>query len=213
MHHGAYVGKSATKETRILILGESHHNKNNEGQGEPALYKTSSVVESYLTEEITSKTHRFFHKIAQSFGIDTNKADEKKEFWDKIYFGNYIDVVCGVKDGVAKEILKQNREKYNKELFQFINKNKIDIICCFSRLVCDQLPKRVSFNDESTIKVSKPSERSDYIKKLIYKPGVLANSDIVLNKKLIVYGFRHPSSGWGFYPEHYKEYLQKEIHL
>ena len=216
MHDGIYIGKAAAKETRILILGESHHNKNNEGQGEPASYTTSSVVEKYLAEEKTGKTHRFFHKIAQSFGVDTTKADEKEKLWDKIYFGNYIDVVCGVKDSAAKKIIedKENRKRYNKELFQFVNENKIDIICCFSRLVYDHLPDRTPFEDKSiSFEVPKTGGKKDWIEKFIYQPGIRANGDIALNKKLIVYSLRHPSATCGFCPEHYKDCLQKEIQL
>ena len=216
MHYGVYIGKAAEKETRILILGESHHNKNNEGQGEPASYTTSSVVETYLAEENTCRGHRFFHKIAQSFGMDTTKAEEKERFWDKIYFGNYIDVVCGVKDSAAKKIIedKENRKRYNKELIQFVNENKIDIICCFSRLVYNHFPDRASFEDKSIpFEVPKTGGKRDWIEMFIYKPGTRANGDIALDKKLTVYGFRHPSARCGFCPEHYMDYLQKEIQL
>lgn len=214
MHHGVYIGKAAAKETRILILGESHHNI--EGQGKPAFYTTSSVVETYLAEDKTEKAHRFFHKIAQAFGVDTTKSDEKEKFWDKIYFGNYIDVVCGVKDSAAKKIIKdkEKRKKYNKELFQFVNENKIDIICCFSRLVYNHLPNRASFENKSIpFEVPKTGGKRDWIEKFIYKPGTRANGDIALDKKLTVYSLRHPSAACGFCPEHYKDYLQKEIRL
>lgn len=215
MHHGVYIGKEAAKETRILILGESHHNKNNEGEGEPASYTTSSVVEAYLTEEETGKTHRFFHKIAQSFGIDTTKVEEKR-FWDKIYFGNYIDVVCGVRDNAAPQLIKDKgkRKQYNEELFKFVNENEIDIVCCFSRLVYQNLPAKSSFeNSGITIGVPDIGGKRDYIQKFIYQPGVRNNCDIALNKPLMVYGFRHPSARCGFCSEHYNWYLQKEIQL
>ena len=55
--------------------------------------------------------------------------------------------------------------------------------------------------------------KKDWIDKFIYKPGKRANDDLDLSKKLTVYGLRHPSARCGFRPEHYKDYLQKEIRL
>ncbi len=215
MHHGIYTGKSAEKqEKKILILGESHHNKNSEGVGKPASYTTRCVVEEYLNEKTTGKTHRFFHKIVQSFGVDTTKAEEKVIFWDKVYFGNYIDVVCGVKDNAAKAVIKQNKNMYNSELIEFINKNGIDIICCFSRLVYKNLPAKASFeNKEITIEVPYVGKRRDYIKKFVYLPGERKDGTTSLKKPLTVYGLRHPSSGCGYNPANYSDYLQKEIKL
>src|SRR5699024_9123671 len=110
MHHGIYQGCDAPKQAkRILILGESHHDKD-EKIGEPAHYKTKSIVEAYLKEEKKERTHCFFHKIACSFGIDTTKAEEKKNFWDKVYFGNYIDVVCGVGDTAAQTTAEAHQD-------------------------------------------------------------------------------------------------------
>ena len=64
-----------------------------------------------------------------------------------------------------------------------------------------------------SFEVSEPGGKRDWIEKLIYKPGTRANGDIALDKTLTVYGFRHPSARCGFCPEHYKDYLQKEIRL
>lgn len=214
MHHGVYIGEAAAGNTRILILGESHHNGKNDEAGKPASYTTNSVIETYLSDEKTPRNLQIFHKIARSFGVDTTKAEEKKAFWDKIYFGNYIDVLCGVKNNAAKKLVadREKRKKCNQELFQFVNKNKIDIICCFSRLVYNNLPARTPFEDKATfINVPKTGGRRDWIEKFIYKPGTRANGDIALEKHLVVYSFRHPSARCGFCPEHYQDYLQKEI--
>lgn len=68
-------------------------------------------------------------------------------------------------------------------------------------------------DERLSFEVSEPGGKRDWIEKLIYKPGTRANGDIALDKTLTVYGFRHPSAGCGFCPEHYKDYLQKEIRL
>ena len=76
MHHGIYKGIAADKSAkRILILGESHHGKDEE-KGIPALYTTQEVVETYLSEKVTKRNLEIFHKIAQSFGVDTTKEEE-----------------------------------------------------------------------------------------------------------------------------------------
>ena len=61
--------------------------------------------------------------------------------------------------------------------------------------------------------VSEPGGNWDWIEMLSAQPGTRANGDIALDKTLTVYGFRHPSVRCGFCPEHYKDYLQKEIRL
>ena len=62
MHHGIYQGCDAPKQAkRILILGESHHDKD-EKIGEPAHYKTKSIVEAYLKEEKKERTYIFILK-------------------------------------------------------------------------------------------------------------------------------------------------------
>lgn len=70
------------------------------------------------------------------------------------------------------------------------------------------------YSDERlSFEVSEPGGKRDWVDKFIYKPGTRANGDIALDKTLTVYGFRHPSARCGFCPEHYKDYLQKEIRL
>lgn len=109
---------------------------------------------------------------------------------------------------------KGKRKQYNEELFKFVNENEIDIVCCFSRLVYQNLPAKSSFeNSGITIGVPDIGGKRDYIQKFIYQPGVRNNCDIALNKPLMVYGFRHPSARCGFCSEHYNWYLQKEIQL
>lgn len=68
-------------------------------------------------------------------------------------------------------------------------------------------------DERLSFEVSEPGGKRDWVEKLIYKPGTRANGDIALDKTLTVYGFRHSSARCGFCPEHYKDYLQKEIRL
>ena len=63
-------------------------------------YSTTKVVNDYLTNYNTcsgkerDQCYRFFDNIVNAFGINTETNREK--FWEKVYFGNYIDELCGV---------------------------------------------------------------------------------------------------------------------
>lgn len=206
MHYGVYKGIAADKQSkRILILGESHHDIFEE-KGKSLPYTTKSIVETYLIQEHTGKTHRFFQKVARSFGINiTDKSEEKKLFWDKVYFGNYIDVNCGVGDNSAKESVKKNRDKYNKELKDFVAREKIDCIFCFGvSTVYNCLPsegwnKNAIYNDGKII-VAYQSKKV-YLRAGIYEP------DGYFERKVTVYGVPHPSAQGGFNPDHFVEEL------
>ena len=47
--------------------------------------------------------------------------DEFESFWNNVYFANYVDGLCGIGDSKAKILIKNNKEIYNNELFEFIN--------------------------------------------------------------------------------------------
>lgn len=238
MHLGEYKGKNAdSKAKRILILGESHHwsaedwklspNETEEQAEErrskkAKKYTTEKIVKSYLenykTHDNRASAYRFFDKIVLSFGIDPKQ--HREEFWSSVYFGNYVEVLCGIKDGVAKETLndKTNRETYNDNLFNFINKNKIDVVVCFGRLVFNNLPSlnKEYLNEESPKKNGRIKEgikvgkRNDYIGKCIYLPDIEhKNTKVVLKKQLEVYGLRHPSAAGGYNPQNYVDILKE----
>lgn len=42
-------------------------------------------------------------------------------FWNKVYFGNYIEDLCEIKTSTAKNLARDNRVLYNDNLFKFIN--------------------------------------------------------------------------------------------
>ena len=207
MHKGVFKGNNLTKNCNILILGESHHHtKSNDPN-----YTTENVVKNYFRNP-NDPAYRFFDKIAACFGYS---ADEREVFWNKVWFGNYVDESdCDVRNGRAKMLIEKCRQEYNKELFDFVNQNEIDIIFCFSRLTYYNLPDRASFEDQA-VKYYPPktSGEKDRVEKFIYKPGTRPNGGVGLNKELIIYSFSHPSARCGFCPEHYMDYLQKEIQL
>lgn len=207
MHKGVFKGNDLSKNYNILILGESHHHS----EMYDINYTTENVVKNYFRNP-KDRAYRFFDKIAASFGYSAN---EKEVFWNKVYFGNYVDESnCGSRTDRAKLLVENNKDKYNEELFEFINQNGIDIVLCFSRLVYNNLPEQtLSENKSVRFYVDSTGGKKDWIDKFIYKPGKRANDDLDLSKKLTVYGLRHPSARCGFRPEHYKDYLQKEIRL
>ena len=223
MHKGVFIGKdAANQDKRILILGESHHISNdpeseNRTFGVPASYKTKDVVLEHINDiENEKKSLRFFQKIGQSFGYPMKTKEEKEAFWNQVYFGNYIDVLCGIKDDAAKNYLKKgnNRRRMNDDLFQFINENEIDVIVCFGRLIMEYLPSlNPEYKKEEDGGKLKAGEiftggKRDYIENCIYIPDIEhKNSSVTLKKRLEAYGLRHPSAQGGFCAENYKDVL------
>lgn len=213
MYRGEFTGKYANDmNVRILILGESHHWSNDdqnkteeERKKKEECYTTSEVVERYLenynTGENRDQSYRFFENIVRTFGVAPN--EHRTDFWGRVYFGNYIDRLCGVRDNVAKKLLKieENRKKYNEQLFSFIRRKEIDIVFCFSRRAYDNLPT-LENNDRS-----EPGEKSNShrLNKLIYCPGDRKTISEFLAKPVIIYGLRHPSQGYSY--NKYKDIL------
>lgn len=213
MHKGVYIGKEAKQlKDRVLILGESHHSSN-----ENEDYTTKDVIENYRCQE--SHNYVFFDKIVQSFGINEDNKDNRFIlFWEKVYFGNYVDEYCGVKDSQAKNNIIKNRVQYNDELFKFINDNNITKVFVFSRLVYNNLPSLSEENksiENLTCLNKEPlmiNGKKDYISHCKYLPNTEHNStNVKLKHEVIVYGMRHPSARGGYNAGNYSEYLKKEI--
>lgn len=214
MFKGVYEGKNAKYQSkRILILGESHYDK--DGYND---FTTDSVVQDFYSNP-SEKKYQFFHKIAQCFSI--NSTDINKEFkcfWSNVYFANYVDELCGIGNSKAKSLIESNKKEYNNELFKFINKNEIDIVFIFSRIVYNNLP---SYSENQTINEKQPDldngdlfigNKRDFISHCIYlKNEPHENTDIELNKDVYIYGLRHPSARCGFNAENYKPYLKNLI--
>ena len=212
MHHGEYIGAKAAKK-RILILGESHRISkdtisDDRTCGVAATYTTAGVVEEYLR---TNNTLTFFKKIGEAFGQPMKSQEDKIAFWEQFYFGNYIDVLCGVRTDAAKAYLctADHRQAMNDALFDFINHHKIDVVVCFSRLVYNHLPSlnRRHKAKEDLGKVVCPAlvgGKTDYIAQCRFLPSIPhAHTAVTLEKPLSVYCLRHPSARGGFCAENY----------
>lgn len=194
MHEGTYYegAAAAAQPKKILILGESHHGDRPEDVGKPVEQgATEKVVRDYLSQKDgTEQCLQFFHKIALSFGIDADKDAEKKLFWDKVFFGNYVDVLCGVKDDAAKKFIQADKDRYNQGLAEFIQAHEIDVVFCFSDEVFDALPNnegrwsRTLFQDVKRGKTDLWFGRG-------YGP------DSPFCREIKVYGSPHPSY-WNF---------------
>ncbi len=207
MHKGVFEGNNLSTNCNILILGESHHHM---VANDPD-YTTEGVVKNYFLYP-NDKDYRFFDKIANCFGYP---SEQREVFWNKVRFANYVtESNCDIQTDKAKELMKNNSEKYNQELFEFVNQNEIDVIFCFSRLVYKHLPRRASFEEKGVcFETPKVGNVSDRIDKFVYKPGARPDGNTALKKQLTVYGFRHPSYRRSFSAENYREVLQKEIQI
>lgn len=212
MHHGVFEGQKAKDQpVKYLILGESHHVSTDpkvmtdKVAGVPASYTTASVIQEHLDKK---KTHDFLTKIAKTFG------SEEDAFWQSVYFGNYIDVLCGIGNSVAKNQIKDNdnRIKYNDQLFQFVNQHKIEKIFCFSILAYKSLPS-LSDDEESTREaVGTRGNRRVFLRQCQYKARVQhEGTSIILEQNLRVYGISHPQAKGGYSPEIYANALKDQI--
>lgn len=214
MFKGVYEGKNAKYQNkRILILGESHYDKDGYDN-----FTTKSVIKNYHLNP-NEKKYNFFHKIAQCFSVNTNDIDKEFErFWSNVYFANYVDELCGIGDSKAKSLIENNKKEYNNELFEFINKNKIDIVFIFGRTVYNNLP---SYSKNKTAAEKQPDldngnifvgSRRDFISHCVYLKGEQhKNVKTVLKRDVHIYGLRHPSAQCGFNVENYKPYLKNLI--
>lgn len=215
MHHGVHIGDRVNQfEPRVLILGESHHTNDGENNtpGVPATYDTADVVKRYLenysSEKDRDPAYRFFDNIVSAFGFVPNL--DREAFWKTVYFGNYIDVLCGVRDSAATKVLAKpgKRENLNNQLFSFVEQNQIDIIFCFSRRVYNKLPP---LEDRDTMIPADTSD-SHRLEVCTYRAGERKYGTVSLSKDLTVYGLKHPSQGFSYhkYASKLKEILQKE---
>lgn len=214
MFKGVYEGENAKYQNkRILILGESHYDKDGYDN-----FTTKSVIENYHFNP-NEKKYNFFHKIAQCFSVNTNDIDKEFEcFWSNVYFANYVDELCGIGDSKAKNLINNNRKKYNNELFEFINKNEIDIVFVFGRTVYNNLP---SYSKNENTAEKQPNldngnlfvgSKIDFISHCVYLKGEQhKNAETELNRDIHIYGLRHPSARCGFNAENYKPYLKNLI--
>lgn len=201
MHPGVFCGANATEQPkRILILGESHY----WGEGKKEEDRlTSKVVGTYLSKYNSKirtekdRSYRFFDYIVQSFGIEPKN---RTEFWNRVWFGNYIDEPCGVRDSVATKLLRKpgKREELNKQLFEFINENKIDVVFCFSRKVYDKLPSLDKNPEDCETTIGEND--SHRLNKCVYYAGAAQRKhvSVSLSKPVTVYGLKHPSQGFSY---------------
>lgn len=215
MYTGVFKGEKAEKQkVRVLILGESHHYETE---------STQKTVDGYLDEckkeGHGEKCHDFFDQIIRAFGKDPET--ERDEFWNSVWFGNYIDKICGVGDLQAVKLLSNpaNRKTYNDDLFEFVNDNQIDIIFCFSRRVYNHLPSLAKgdeyeekINDKIYLLTKAGKQKPDYISYCKYLPGLSHDHTTKqLKKSLDIYGMLHPSGRYGFNPKNYAPNLKKQI--
>ena len=213
MHYGVFKGEKAKNQpVKYLILGESHHVSTDpkvttdKVAGVPASYTTASVIQEHLDKR---KTHDFLTKIAKTFG-----SEEEDAFWQSVYFGNYIDVLCGIGNSVAKNQIKEqdNRIKYNDQLFQFVNEHKIEKIFCFSILAYKSLPSLSDDEESKCETVGRRGNRRVFLRQCQYKAGTQhKGASVILQQDLHVYGISHPQAKGGYSPEMYAKVLKGQL--
>ena len=210
MHNGVFEGERAKKQkARILILGESHHVSTDpkvttdKVAGVPASYTTTSVVQEHLDKR---KTHDFLTKIAKTFG-----AEEEDAFWQSVYFGNYIDVLCGIGSSLAERQIADNRKEYNDQLFGFVNEHNISKIFCSSVLAYKNLPDLGDSEESKRETIGMRGNRRVFLRQCQYKAGTQhKGTSVILQQNLHVYGISHPQAKGGYSPEMYAIVLKND---
>ena len=210
MFKGVWCGKNVPKTNRILIMGESHYDSEElTARNTAPEYTTSDVVRCYLEKHPSWSS--FFDRIAESFGYSSS---DRERFYSKVYFGNYVEELCGVGDDRAQKSIKRNRDAYNTSLFNFINDNEIDILICFTKESYNNLPSFASSGEtagsELIGKIGESGKKHNNAEYCNYVAGVEhAHCDTVLKKTLKVYAFVHPTGQYGFNPSQVYEYCKK----
>lgn len=207
MNKGVWCGNHLLQSPKVLILSESHYDGENYGENVP--FSTTSVVNRYFEQH--EKWSAFFSRIAASFGYQIENA---RSFYDRVYFGNYVDVICGIGTDHAKNYISLNRQKLNDDLFRFVNENSIDLIVCFSKLVYNSLPSlNQYYSEEQNIKtkIGTLGSKRNYAEYCTYLPGIEhPNCGIPLIKTLRVYGVGHPSAQGGFDSNQVNQFFLKQ---
>lgn len=195
MYHGVYEGAAAAAQPRkMLILGESHHDTD---------LSTQEVVEDYLKRDHI----RFFREIACSFGIDAgkDKGKERALLWDKVFFGNYVDVSLdgpsGEGDKTAGRLIAANRDRYNRDLAEFLRARGIGTVFCFSFRVFDKGLPAAPASFEDVVKEVNGHRINPWC-------GRAYGPDSLFGQRVEVYGIPHPRSWIGFGAEDIAEYLK-----
>lgn len=121
---------------RILLLGESHY-----GKGDEDSAFTRRVVKKWGQE----KRHRFFTITArfilrQGQGNRLSSA-QRREFWDKVAFYNYVQEIVGKKARIrpTREMWKRSEQSYYKVLHDL----KPDLVVVLGKQLAKNLPEPV----------------------------------------------------------------------
>lgn len=200
MHRGVFEGNQAKDQpVKVLILGESHYWGEDKREEDKLTYK---VMDNYLAGK---NRYRFFDNIVRAFGVNPEK---RTEFWERVWFGNYIDEPCGIRDSKATALLKRpgKREELNEQLFSFIEENRIDIVFCFSRKVYDKLPP-LEEGDQEKLGVKIDSHRLNECR---YVAGQRKHVSVSLSKPVTVYGLKHASQGFSY--RRYESKIKDLVH-
>lgn len=208
MHRGVFIGSNLyLQKNKILILGESHRNF----EVEQSLYEegppTYETISSYIScGSKNERCYRVFDRITEIFGYDYKDNFQRRLFWNRVCYGNYISWLCRAGTNDAINYLRSQKGKnhisertnLNDDLFKFINDNGITILFCISRLPYNNLPS-LTLNE---------IECGDKIKICNYKAkNEHLFTNIPLKSDLKVYSVKHLSR---FYSKEYINYFFNE---
>ena len=121
---------------RVLLLGESHY-----GKGDEDSFFTRRVVKKWGQE----KRHRFFTIIARFILHQGRKGRltgaERREFWDKVAFYNYVQEIVGRKARIrpTRDMWKRSEQSF----FKVLQDLKPDLVVVLGKQLGKKLPASV----------------------------------------------------------------------
>lgn len=126
-----WVGSQFSRENpKLLILGESHY-----ADRKPSPRFTIELTREYANGEWN---HRFWTQIMQAVSGKAHWEVDRKEFWERYAFYNYIQSVVADSAGVGptQEMIQEARIPF----FQVLDNLRPDHILVLSKRLWDALP-------------------------------------------------------------------------
>jgi len=182
-----WTSKDNTGKGNVLIWTDLDYkaDKNEGGSDDAGDVNAKELVEAYLNAEGNGELNeadKFFSDIVKAFGYG---SADRKEFFDKIFFGFYDS---------------EKDKASNNDLFEIVNKYDIDTVVVLGKSVFDSLPDNKE-TEEKVIGIHGLKFRTK-VKAYIscYSENTAYDTcDVKLNAPVKVYGINHPYDGYSFW--------------
>ena len=196
-HVGEKYHSLASRGLKIMILGESSYKPGGFPPTQSAARQTISLAEDavgYDQGQGYWNKSRFYTRIARIFGYDAYDFVARKEFWSRISFYNYLQIVLpSARIAPHSTSWRDAQEPF----LETVQELEPDFILSFSMRMWPHLPKSEDVTDVH-------NENNAWAKRAcVFLMG---------GKTACLLGFKHPSSR-GFYWESVRNIVKNQIDL